>query len=207
VLPAATFAGRSALPWIYLTIALLSIGSTTETFVPLFGQRLLGLAPLAAGFLGAALAAGWTLGELPSAEASRPVVTERIVVAAPLVLAFGLAMVGALALCTGRTDSGWVIGGWVLALLIAGAGIGIAWPHLATGAMSAVHDPAEGDKASAAINANAFGASLTGVAVNLAGTDLPRAAGYLFGGFAVLTALGVGASVSIVIATRRAASS
>lgn len=46
---------------------MLSIASQIEAFIPLFGQRLAGLAPLVAGFAGAATALGWTLGEVPSA--------------------------------------------------------------------------------------------------------------------------------------------
>jgi MFS family permease len=198
VLPATTFRGPSGLRWIYATIALLTIGSTTETFVPLFGQRLASLAPLAAGFLGAALAAGWTLGELPSASASRPATTRRIVIAGPIVLAVGLALA---ALTQRSGPNRWLVTGWVLALMVAGSGIGMAWPHLSTGAMSSVTDPSEGDKASAAINtvqlvANAFGASLTGVAVNLGAPDLVRSAHYLFNGFAVLAALGLATAIA-----------
>lgn len=198
VLPALTFTAGNRLRWIYATIALLAVGSTTETFVPLFGQRLAGLAPLAAGFLGAALAAGWTLGELPSAVVAAPAATRRIVMAGPVVLAAGLT----LAALTQRTDAGGgTVAAWVLALLIAGSGIGVAWPHLATAAMGAVDDPAEGDKASAAINtvqllANAFGAALTGVAVNLGEPDTARSAVLLFGGFAALAAFGVVAALA-----------
>lgn len=43
VLPVGTFLRGSRLRWLYGTLALLAIGSTTEQFVPLFGQRLSGL--------------------------------------------------------------------------------------------------------------------------------------------------------------------
>jgi MFS family permease len=193
ILPATTFTAGSPLRWIYATLAVLAIGSTTETFVPLFGQRLAGLAPLAAGFLGAALAAGWTLGELPSSGAVRETTIRRIVIAGPLVLAAGLV----LAALTQRTHiGGGLLTVWIVALLITGAGVGIAWPHVSTQAMGAVDDPAEGDKASAAINtvqlvANSFGAAMTGVAVNLGEPDTLTSAHYLFLGFAALAVLGI----------------
>ncbi|GAA1971663.1 MFS transporter [Amycolatopsis minnesotensis] len=203
ILPGATYARGSALPWLYATIAPLAIGSTTETFVPLFGQRLAGLGPLVAGFLGAALALGWTLGEIPSAAATRPATVRRVLVAGPVVLTAGLALTAAL-----QEGSAWL---WAVALLIAGSGIGMAWPHLATSAMRSVGSGAasgsdsgsasgsEGDKASAAINtvqlvANAFGASLTGLLVNLGGEDTLRSARYLFWGFAALAILAVATS-------------
>jgi MFS family permease len=193
ILPKATFSRQSRLPWIYGTIAVLAIGSTVETFVPLFGQRLAGLPPVVAGFLGAALAAGWTLGELPSASAVRPSAIRRIVIAGPLVLGAGLAMT---ALTQRSTSDGWMVALWALTLVVAGSGIGMAWPHLATAAMASVENSHEGDKAAAAINtvqlvANAFGAALTGVVVNLGEPDTQLSAQWLFGSFAVIAAIGV----------------
>jgi MFS family permease len=197
VLPAATFRGPSRLRWIYATLALLSMSSMVEAFIPLFGQRLAGLAPLAAGFLGAALAFGWTAGELPSASAARPATVRRIIIAGPVVVGIGLL----LALVTVRAGpGGWLLAAWVLAFLITGAGTGIAWPHLSTAAMRSVSDPGEGSKASAAINtvqlvANAFAAALTGLAVNLGEPDTATSAYYLFGSFAVLGVLGLAAAL------------
>jgi MFS family permease len=202
VLPAATFRGGSRLRWIYATIAVLAMSSMVEAFIPLFGQRLAALAPLAAGFLGAALALGWTAGELPSASASRAVTIRRVIIAAPVVVGIGLV----LAAVSMRADpGGWLLALWVLAFLLIGAGTGIAWPHLSTLAMSSVSDPLEGQKASAAINtvqlvANSFGAALTGLAVNLGEPDTVRAAHYLFGSFAVLGVLGL---VAAVLSQRR----
>jgi len=193
VLPAATFRGRSRLRWIYATIALLAMSSMVEAFIPLFGQRLAGLAPLAAGFLGAALALGWTLGELPSASASRLATIRRIIVAAPVVVGAGLLLA---AVTVRAAPDGWLLAVWVLAFLVIGCGTGIAWPHLSAEAMSSVSDPLEGQKAAAAINtvqlvANAFGAALTGLAVNLGEPDTGRGAHYLFGSFALLGMLGL----------------
>ena len=89
---------------------------------------------------------------------------------------------------------------WLAALVIAGAGIGIAWPHLSAWAMgSVVDDPAQQAVAAAAINTvqlicGAFGAGLAGVVVNL--RDSPDATGsrWMFGLFAALAATGVVAS-------------
>lgn len=88
---------------------------------------------------------------------------------------------------------------WALALLVAGAGIGIAWPHLSAWAMGSVDDPAEGPAAAAAINTvqlicGAFGAGLAGVVVNLSETGGAAAAKWLFAVFAVLAAAGTVAS-------------
>ncbi|TQF75084.1 MFS transporter [Rhodococcus spelaei] len=192
VLPATTFTARNHLKWAYLTIALLAVASTAETFVPLFGQRLGGLAPVAAGFLGAALAVGWTIGELSSAGVARPRVVRAVVVAGPALVALGLF---AASLGQRETSSGWVIATWVAALVVAGAGIGVAWPHLATFVMGSVDDPGEGGRAAAAINtvqlvANAFGSALAGVLVNLGGS-MAGSAQLLFGLFAVVAVVAV----------------
>ncbi len=66
VLPPSVF-GPGPLKWIYLTMAVLMAVAMVDTYVPLFGQRLAHLSPVAAGFLGAALALGWTVSEIVSA--------------------------------------------------------------------------------------------------------------------------------------------
>ncbi|MGC0366176.1 MFS family permease [Rhodococcus sp. 27YEA15] len=192
ILPRSTFTAPS-LKWVYLTIVVLAVASTVETFIPLFGQQLAGLAPLAAGFLGAALALGWTLGEIPSASATSPSVVRRIVVAGPVLVAVGLGITAAF--LTEHAGAG-AVTTWVIGLLVAGIGIGIAWPHLAVGAMSAVADPAEGANAAAAINtvqliANAFGAALAGVLVNIGEPSTLRSAQLLLIAFAVIAVIAV----------------
>ncbi|MFE0024980.1 MFS transporter [Amycolatopsis sp. NPDC059021] len=193
VLPRSTFHSGAPTKWIYLFIVVLAIGSTTEAFVPLFGQRLGGLAPIAAGFLGAALAAGWTIGEIPAANATRATAIRRILVAAPLLLGGGLAVLA----LTQQKDAGLgLIVVWIAGLLVAGSGIGIAWPHLATKAMSVEPGGVEADRASAAINtvqlvSNAFGSALAGLLVNLGGDADTGSARLMFGGMAVLVLLGV----------------
>lgn len=92
-----------------------------------------------------------------------------------------------------------VVAVWAFALLVTGAGIGVAWPHLSAWAMDCVDDPGEGGEAAAAINvvqliSGAFGAGLAGVVVNSAGGGAVMAARWLFAVFAVLAALGVLAS-------------
>ncbi len=69
VLPPSTF-GAGPLKWIYLSLAVLMASAMVDMYVPLFGQRLAHLVPVAAGFLGAALAVGWTVSEILSASLS-----------------------------------------------------------------------------------------------------------------------------------------
>jgi MFS family permease len=195
VLPPSTF-GSGPLKWIYLTLGMLMAATMADMYVPLFGQRLAHLTPVAAGFLGAGLSIGWTVGEISSASLRNSRVIVRTVAVAPLVMATGLAVA---ALAQYEEASIGLVAVWALALLITGAGIGIAWPHLSAWAMSCVDDPAEGPAAAAAINTvqlicGAFGAGLAGVVVNLTETGDATPARWLFATFAALAAIVVVAS-------------
>ena len=57
VLPPSAF-GAGPLKWIYLTLGVLMGATMVDMYVPLFGQRLAHLTPVAAGFLGVGLAIG-----------------------------------------------------------------------------------------------------------------------------------------------------
>ena len=201
VLPPSVF-GSGPLRWIYLAMAVQMMAVMVDTYVPLFGQRLGHLTPVVAGFLGAALAIGWTLSEIVSASLNNARLVNQVVAVAPLVMASGLA----LAAITQRADApiGTVVL-WALAMLIAGIGIGMAWPHLSMRAMDCVDDPAEGGTAAAAINivqliSAAFGAGIAGVVVNATEGGGLAAARCLFTVFALLAAAGFVASY---LATRR----
>ena len=195
VLPPSTF-GSGPLKWIYLTLGVLISATMVDMYVPLFGQRLAHLTPVAAGFLGAGLAIGWTVGEISSASLRSKRVIARAVAVAPLVMAVGLAL-GAVTQYEEAPIA--LVAVWALALLITGTGVGIAWPHLSAWAMSCVDDPAEGPAAAAAINTvqlicGAFGAGLAGVVVNMTDTGDATAARWAFAVFAVLAAIGCVAS-------------
>ncbi|HWT48712.1 MAG TPA: MFS transporter [Mycobacterium sp.] len=202
VLPPSVF-GRGSLKWIYLTMGVLMVGAMVTTYVPLFGQQLAHLTPVAAGFLGAALAIGWTVSEIVSASLENQRAISRVIGAAPVVVASGLAL-GAL---TQRENASvGIVAFWALGLLVAGIGIGMAWPHLSVRAMDSVNDPAEGVAAAAAINtvqliSAAFGAGLAGVVVNTAESGV-MAARWLFTLFTALTAAGLLASYCAVRSKR-----
>lgn len=196
VLPRKAFEA-GPLKWIYLALGLLMVATMVDMYVPLFGQRLGGLAPVVAGFLGAALAVGWTVGEIASASITNVAATVRVVAISPLVMAGGLAMAA-----FAQTDSAsiGIVIVWAVALVITGSGIGMAWPHLSAWAMGAiVDDPAQQAVAAAAINTvqlmcGAFGAGLAGVVVNLRAAPDASASALLFGTFAILAAIGSVAS-------------
>jgi MFS family permease len=192
VLPKTTYARRSPLKWIYLSIIVLAMGTIAEAFAPLFGSRLAGLEPLVAGFLGAAVSVGWSITMFLSAGATRPATVRRLRLTGPVVLAAGLIVAGLLQ----QENAGpWLVAGWFVALAIAGAGIGVAFPHQLVAAMGSTPDPVEAGKASAGINTvetigMAFGSAFGGLMVNLGAPDMARSAQLLLFALAAVALLG-----------------
>ena len=196
VLPPSVF-GAGPLKWVYATLGVLMAGTMVDMYVPLFGQRLAHLTPVAAGFLGAGLAVGWTAAEISSASLSRDRIIRRVTAIAPVVMAAGLALN---ALTQRQDASAGYVAVWALGLLMSGVGVGMAWPHLSAWAMSKVGDPGEGPVAAAAINtvqlmSAALGAAVAGVVVNSIDSGDATAAGAVFTTFAVLVAVGTVAAV------------
>jgi hypothetical protein len=187
VLPASVY-GLGPLKWVYLTLGLLVAATKVDLYVPLFGQRLAHLGPIVAGLLGAALSLGWTISGLGSGSLNRARAIVGVVMAAPLVMALGLALAGATHVQGARVG---VVVLCAVGLMAVGVGIGAAWPHLSAWAMSDVDDPTEGATAATAINSvqlifGAFGAGLAGVVVNLADGGGVAAARWAFAVFALL---------------------
>ncbi|MEV0353357.1 MFS transporter [Nonomuraea sp. NPDC050680] len=192
VFPRTTYQRGSSLQWVYLTLGLLAFGVAVESFLPLFGQRLAGLPPLIAGFFAAAISLGWSVTQIGSSSMTGDRAVRRLRVLGPVLLAVGLLLQGVLQ----RADTPiWLVLVWVPVLFVAGAGIGLAYPHLSVAAMSSTSDPEEGGRAAAAIAtvtslSIAFGTAVGGVLVNLAGDSMLDAARYVLFGLAIICAIG-----------------
>ncbi|MEV4173093.1 MFS transporter [Nonomuraea sp. NPDC049709] len=192
VFPRMTYQRGSSLKWVYLTLGLLAFGVAVESFLPLFGQRLAGLPPLAAGFFAAAISLGWSLTQIGSASVTGRRAVRRLRVLGPGLLALGLIVHGLLQ----REDTPvWLVIVWVPVLFAAGAGIGLAYPHLSVAAMSSTRDPEEGHRAAAAIAtvtslSIAFGTAVAGVLVNLGGGSMLHSARYVLFGLSLICAIG-----------------
>ena len=195
VLPAAAFR-PGPLKWMYLTLGILMAATMADMYVPLFGQRLAHLVPVAAGFLAVSLAVGWTISEILSASLTATRVIVRVVAVSPLVMAVGL---GVAAVSQVQDASPVVVLAWVVALLVTGTGVGMAWPHLSAWVMGSSDDPAESRTAAAAINTvqlicGAFGAGVAGIVVNVTDRGDATAARWLFVVMAALALIGCVAS-------------
>lgn len=201
VLPPLTYA-RGSLKWIYLALALTTAAPASEAFTPLFGQRQFELAPFAAGFLGATVSVGWSVAAIWSSRAEQPSHRARLLLAGPAVTAAAMAVLVVLQIIPGGRSA--IIIGWVLALILAGVGVGLANPHLSVRVMSSTSSEADGATAAAAIPVvsqlgQAFAAAIGGTVVNAAMPSIAGAAAGLFALFALFALLGLGA----VIAVRR----
>ncbi|MES2186252.1 MAG: MFS transporter [Pseudomonadota bacterium] len=184
---------------VYASVALLLVGTTTEIFVPYFLQTLHGHTPLAAGYLTAAMAGGWSAGSLLSSGCTGAA-AERLLRTGPLLCVAGLLALallvpaGALLAPEARTLL------CALALAGTGAGVGVGWPHLLTRVLT-LAPPGEEGMASTAITTvqlygMAVGAAVAGLVANAAGLTHPggtagaqAAAAWLFGSFALAPAL------------------
>ncbi|MFK0278419.1 MFS transporter [Ensifer sp. NPDC090286] len=202
ILPRMTYRRGNSLKWVYLTVAALSAGVMVETFIPLFAQKLAGLAPLAAGLLGAVLSLAWVIAQLFVVSVSSDAGRRRAIRLGPLLLTAGLIAYGLLQV--EGTDLA-MITLWAAVLAVAGAGIGLAWPLLGVAAMSATSDPAEGGKAAAAITTTqliAFSvtSAFAGTLMAAGGDSVLEAARYVTLGIALLTLAGI---LTAGIATRR----
>lgn len=191
VLPPSVF-GPGPVKWIILALGLLMATTLVDVYTPLFGQELAHLTPLAAGLLGATPAIGWSVSEIVSASIRDDRTIVNAVRFAPLITVAGL-LVSALSVREDMPTAFVVV--WAASLLVAGTGVGVAWPHLSAWAMGRVNDPAEGPTAAAAINTvqlvtAAFGAGIAGTVVNTGGLAGAMPARWQFIIFAGVAALG-----------------
>lgn len=193
LLPRSTYARGSDLRWTYLLVAVLAGSVMVEAFVPLFGQRLGGLSPFAAGYLGAIPSVGWTTAQFFSASVSGDRTRRALRTLGPLVSLAGFLLLAA----TGFMSGPWVLW-WLPSLAAIGAGVGLAFPHLAVAAMSTGPDDGESAQASAGISvvqllSNTVFTSLCGLLLT---TRIPHLtdAQVMAAGLALVVAAGIGAA-------------
>ncbi|MEN5090908.1 MFS transporter [Pseudomonas protegens] len=197
LLPRDSLKSGSPLLALYLSMALLVVGMTSEVFVPLFLQVLHQQTPLLAGYIAALMAAGWTLGAIFSSGLS-PRGASRAIASGPFLVVAGLLLACLFMPATATPVLS--LGAVCLAMLLVGTGIGLAWPHLLSRVLENATDDQK-ELAGASITtvqlvATALGAALAGMIVNLAGLSstagvagAAQAAAWLFGLYAGVSAL------------------
>lgn len=195
LLPTGAYSLRAPLGALYAVMCLVVAAITTEIFVPYFLQVIHGVSPLGAGYMTAAMAAGWTLAAMPSSTRSGAS-ADLMVRVSPAVI---LAALTALAIMTpqaGLLDTLAGLAAYIVALAGVGFGIGLSWPHLLTRIFNAAPVGEETLTSSSIttvqLYATALTAALAGVIANSAGLANPggaagaqQAAQWLFGAFAL----------------------
>ncbi len=199
LLPAGATALGSPMGTVYAIVALLLVGMTVEIYIPYFLQMLHGYTPLAAGYLTAAMAGGWSVGSLLSSGRSGAAATN-LLRAGPLLTTISLLALAVVVPGTADLSPGVRMLLCGLPLAGAGAGVGIGWPHLLNRVLN-LAPAGEGGMASAAITTiqlygMAVGAAVAGLVANAAGLTNPggpvgarSAAVWLFVSFALAPAL------------------
>jgi MFS family permease len=176
LLPSGTCAPASPLGAVYASVALLLLGTSTEIYLPYFLQTLHGYTPLAAGYLTAAMAAGWSVSSMLSS-GRQGADALALLRAGPLLGAASLAALALLLPAVEAFPPGLLMLLCGVALAGAGAGVGLGWPHLLTRVLT-LAPAGEGGLASAAITTvqlygMAIGAALAGLVANAAGLSAP----------------------------------
>lgn len=195
LLPSGALVPSTEIFAVYVTMSLLAVPVTSgEIFLPLFLQVIHHQSALAAGYISAVMAAGWTLGSvLGSGSSLRK--SRRLIVSGPLLQIIGMAVLTVLI----SQES---LGNWsrlvpiCAALAAIGLGVGLSWPHLLTRVLKLAR-PDEAELAGATITtvqlfATAMGAAFAGMIANAGGLVDPggtagtaHAALYLLGTFTV----------------------
>src|SRR5699024_10666549 len=120
LLPSGSYTVMAALGSAYACICLLSIGMTTEIYIPYFLQVVHGQTPLIAGYWTAMMSAGWTLGSFISSRRS-VAAANRLIFAGPVVSAVSLACLAAFIPLAGLSEGGRIA--WPVLVSLLGVGL------------------------------------------------------------------------------------
>lgn len=202
---------KSPLLALYVTIGLLMVGMTSETFVPYFLQILHNQTPLVSGYLAASMAAGWTVSEVWSSSWKADGIRRAIINGPVLVLAGMVVLACSVPLHAGGDSA--VLGFICLGLVLVGFGIGMGWPHLLTRILQVApsddQDAAATSITTVQLFATALGSALAGMLANLGGLNLPggiegtsHAAGWLFVVLAAAPLLAIFSAIRVAAALR-----
>lgn len=195
LLPTGAYKLSTPLGATYLVIALLTIATAVEIYIPYFMQVIHGFSPLKSGYLTVVIAFGWSFASIffsgfPKEKA------KILMTLGPVTVLVG--MIGfTLLMPLTQSSQGIYFILTCICLFSIGIGVGMGWPHLLTKVLTS-SAKGEEEKASASITtvqllSTAVGTALTGLVVNSAGIIKPgglpgaqQASLWLFGLFALM---------------------
>lgn len=165
---------------LFAGVVLLSMGVTTEVFIPYFLENIHGLRPLLAGYMAALMSAAWTLGAITTSGKSTPTVNKLLVIS-PVLSSICLLTLGLLMPWQALSADWGLL--WLLAipLLGIGLGVGMSWPHILSRILIAADKGQENQTTSAIttvqLYAVSLGTALGGMIVAIAGFNRGDLAG------------------------------
>ncbi|SHG66598.1 MFS transporter [Chryseobacterium sp. OV279] len=176
LLPTGSYYFSTALSKTYVVMALLTIATSIEIFVPYFAQTIQGFSPIESGYLTVLIAIGWTLASI-AFSGVKEATAGKIILAGCILMFIGLAGLTGISLLSGFDTSYLHLILNCTFLFAAGAGIGMGWPHLLT-RVFALAPSGQEELASASVTtvqlmATAFGTALAGLAANIGGILSP----------------------------------
>lgn len=171
LLPSGAYKLLSSLGSTYAIMALLTIATSIEIYVPYYAQMINGFSAIKAGYLTVLIALGWTLSSiLFSGYKGKSV--NRIILLGSFLMLLGLMGLSYISLVN-TINTNWNLFLNCLFLLAMGAGIGMGWPHLLTKVFSLAPKGEENLTSSSITTvqliATSFGAALAGLVTNLTG--------------------------------------
>ena len=195
LLPTGMYSLKHPIGALFSGVVLLSMGVTTEVFIPYFLENIHGLRPLIAGYMAAMMSAGWTVGSLSTAGRSTQTVNKLMIVS-PMISGTSLFLLALLMPWQGLSAEHHAAWAMIFPLLGIGIGVGMSWPHILSRVLIAADKGQENQTTSAIttvqLYAVSLGTALGGMLVaaagfndgDLAGTQ--SAAATLLGSFAIL---------------------
>lgn len=195
LLPTGAYKLSTPLGGTYLVIALLTIATAVEIYIPYFMQVIHSFSPLKSGYLTVVIAFGWSFASIffsgfPKEKAKILMTLGPVTVLAGMI---GFTLLMPLT----QSSQGIYFILMCICLFSIGIGVGMGWPHLLTKVLTS-SAKGEEEKASASITtvqllSTAVGTALTGLVVNSAGIIKPgglpgaqQASLWLFGLFALM---------------------
>lgn len=183
-------------------VVLLSMGVTTEVFIPYFLENIHDLRPLIAGYMAAMMSAGWTIGSLLTAGRSSQTVN-KLMVFSPILSGTCLLILALLMPWQGLSlehGAAWLM---VLPLLGIGMGVGMSWPHILSRVLIAADKGQESQTTSAIstvqLYAVSLGTALGGMIVAATGFNEGNLVGTQSAAAALLASFGILPFVFVLI--------
>ena len=178
--PTALYSWKHPVGALFAGVLLLSMGVTTEVFIPYFLENIHGLRPLFAGYMAASMSAAWTVGTLSTASKSSQTVN-KLLFYSPLLSATSLFILGLLMPWQALSSEWSLVGLLIIPLFGIGLGVGMSWSHILARILMAA-DKGQENQTSSAITtvqlyAVSLGTALGGMIVAMAGFNRGDLAG------------------------------